>query len=218
MENKGQKHFWTEEEKAYLIEKYADTPTKKIAEHLGISISKIYWYANNIGLKKSKECIAQTSKENISESFMYSGKGRIPHNKGVPMSEEAYEKCKHTFFKKGQKPHNTKEADGEIVVRRNNGWKTLWIRVELGKWEQLHRWVWKQANGEIPKGSVIAFIDGDSMNCDLRNLKMISRADNMRRNSINYLPQEIKDILHVKAAFQRKLNTIIKRYYGKTKN
>ena len=40
-------------------------------------------------------------------------------------------------------------------------------------WETKQRVVWRQAHGEIPKGSVITFIDGNKQNCDLSNLACI---------------------------------------------
>lgn len=56
-----------------------------------------------------------------------------------------------------------------------------WIKVRTGKsrrnWEMLHYHVWKEHNGEVPKGKIVTFKDGDSMNCDISNLMLASRSE-----------------------------------------
>ena len=42
-------------------------------------------------------------------------------------------------------------------------------------WVQKHRWLWEQANGEIPEGSMIIFLDRDRSNLDIANLYCINR-------------------------------------------
>ncbi len=46
----------------------------------------------------------------------------------------------------------------------------------------LHRWVWTLQYGEIPPGHVVRFKDGDTLNCDIENLEVLSLAEHMRRN------------------------------------
>lgn len=110
-------------------------------------------------------------------------KGLVPFNKGRKMPAEIYAQCAPTMFKKGQKPKNTKQADGTITIRYDNrGVAVPHIRISLGKWEYLARHTWREHRGEIPKGHIVIHKDGDSMNCDIDNLELISRADNARRN------------------------------------
>jgi hypothetical protein len=109
-------------------------------------------------------------------------KGQTSPNKGKKMTKEVYQKAQTTMFKKGDLPHNTKH-DGYISIRSDTkGKKYKYIRIRKGKWVQLHRYVWEQQKGPIPKGMIIIFKDKDSMNCDINNLQMISRAENARRN------------------------------------
>lgn len=103
-------------------------------------------------------------------------KGQRPINQWAVMDTKSREKIKATWFQKGHLPHNTKH-DGAITCR--NGY--YWIRISLGKWEQLHRHLWKKTHGPIPKGMLITFKDQDSMNCVLENLEMISKKENLRR-------------------------------------
>lgn len=118
-------------------------------------------------------------------------KGHRTHNRGKKMSKALYKKCKPTMFKKGHLPHNAKNtSDGCIRIRTDNrGVQVKHIRIALGKWEYLSRHVWRQHNGEIPKGNIIIHKDGNSLNCDISNLQMISRAENARRN---YQPDKYK--------------------------
>jgi hypothetical protein len=42
--------------------------------------------------------------------------------------------------------------------------------------------VWIKKHGPIPKGIVVRFKDGDHLNCNIENLEMISRKENLLRN------------------------------------
>ncbi|MDE0418139.1 MAG: HNH endonuclease signature motif containing protein [bacterium] len=42
-------------------------------------------------------------------------------------------------------------------------------------WMPKGRWVWEQANGPIPDGHVVAYLDGDPSNLDLDNLECVIR-------------------------------------------
>lgn len=111
-------------------------------------------------------------------------KGHATFNKGKKMPAEIYARAAPTMFKPGQLPKNTRDADGAISIRYDNrGAPVKHIRVSLGKWEYLSRHVWRQHNGEIPKGHIVTHKDGDPMNCEPGNLALMSRADNARRNS-----------------------------------
>jgi hypothetical protein len=116
------------------------------------------------------------------QSRGYFSKGHKPWNtgvKGLCLSPE-------TQFKKGHKPHNTK-FDGCIRIRgKKDGSKRYkWIRIAEGKWVPYHRHIWEEENGPIPKGHLVAFINGDPMDVRLENLELISRAENAHRNQ-NY--------------------------------
>lgn len=127
--------------------------------------------------------------------------GNIPANKGKKMSPEVYEKAKATMFKKGGLPPNTK-YDGAIRYRnprknRIGDHPYLFIRVSVGKWEMLHRYVWAQHHGPIPKGMNVVFKDGDTLNCDISNLEMITNKELMQRNTIARFPMEIQGVIHL---------------------
>lgn len=108
--------------------------------------------------------------------------GRSPGNKGRKQSEycspEAIEASRRTQFKKGQKPIDEKPV-GTIVVTCK-GYKKIKVQMEGTIWERwrpLHRWVWEQHFGEIPKGKEILFKDGDRLNCDIGNLMLATHSE-----------------------------------------
>lgn len=101
-------------------------------------------------------------------------KGQQPHNKGVKMSKEVYEKAKHTMFKKGNIPHNHKPVESERV--NVDGYIEIKI-AEPKKWRLKHNVVWEQHNGAIPKGYVVVFLDRNPLNIDISNLKLIRRSE-----------------------------------------
>lgn len=99
--------------------------------------------------------------------------GLIPVNKGMKMSPEVYAKCAPTMFKKGNRVHNHRPVGSERVTVDG------YIEVKIAEprtWAPKHRIVWEKANGPIPKSSVVTFLDGNPLNCELSNLVLISRA------------------------------------------
>jgi len=65
-------------------------------------------------------------------------------------------------------------------IRNKTG--KLWIKVGPDKWTQLHKHIWEQANGPVPKGHVIIFGDGNVLNCDLNNLLLVTRQQLLTMN------------------------------------
>lgn len=103
-------------------------------------------------------------------------KGHISANKGQKMSAEQYELCKATMFKKGLIPTNTRPVGSERTDSKDG---YLYIKIaEPNKWMPKHRYIWEQANGPIPKGYVVTFLDGNKENIVLENLACITLAEN----------------------------------------
>lgn len=114
-----------------------------------------------------------------------------PSTKGVKMSAEQYRKCAATMFRKGQRP-KTAVPVGTIVVaketkvtgdgRRSEERYYKKKVAEPNHWKLLHRLVWEEHNGPIPRNHVVTFLDGNWRNCDISNLMCISRGANCRAN------------------------------------
>lgn len=124
-------------------------------------------------------------------------KGDIPFNKGLKqtdwMTEEAIKNTVATRFKKGQLPHN---SNPEGTVRRHThkrygqvvGYD--WFININWKGERSHNYGYRKYLWEVeyqqdaPKGMIFVAKDGDQQKMPtIENVEMISRAENIRRNS-----------------------------------
>lgn len=116
---------------------------------------------------------------------------------------------KETQFKKGQRSRNylpvgTVRADTEGFMRRK-------VADGLGgfgnykAWEYIHKRVWADAHGPIPKGHILRFRDGDRSNCALSNLELLTLEDNMRRNTVHNLPPEIRQVIQLTGAVKAQI-------------
>ena len=110
-----------------------------------------------------------------------------PSTKGVKMSAEQYRKCAATMFRKGHRPKSAVPV-GTVVVAKvssKRGGEELYYKkkvAEPNRWKLLHRLVWEEHNGPIPRNHVITFLDGNWRNCDISNLMCISMGANCRAN------------------------------------
>ncbi len=180
---------WTKKEDKILRDLYSDNDMISIQRLIKRSDRSIYTRAKNFGLHKSPEYMEKINQERndkltIAGKKSRFNKGHEPHNQGKtgirvsPKSE----------YKKGNLPSNTL-YDGAITVRNDRSQKTglvthyKYIRIRKAVWVLYQRYVWEQRNGKIPRGYVVRFKDGDTMNCDINNLECISMAENASRNA-----------------------------------
>lgn len=197
-------------EREFIELNYAHCKTEHIARVLGCPIDRIYRFAYAACLKKDPEYLkseycGRKSKGCSGNEFTFK-KGHIPANKGKRMPPEVYEVAKKSFFKPGNLPVNTK-YDGYISKRKDKtGRVYLYIRVSLGKFELLHRNMWEAENGKIPPGHVITFKDGNSQNCTIDNLEMITMYENRLRNSFaEVVPPELQPIKRMIAGVKTRI-------------
>lgn len=162
----------TEEDKTFIREYYHQLTIEQLAIVSGRGESSILKVIKKLGLKKPNAGCYR--------------KGMRPANFRKKSPGLAIGRMAETQFKKGGLPGNTLH-DGAITLRLDHaksrkGRPYKWIRVAKGKWELLHRHVWAQQNGPVPAKHVVTFKDGDTMNCSIDNLELITMADNARRN------------------------------------
>lgn len=106
--------------------------------------------------------------------------GHLPANKGREMSAEVREKIQRTWFRKGCKSINSLPVgtevfrDGYVLLKLRDGAKLK----QWGRWVLKHRYVWEQAHGHIPEGMLVVFLDGNTRNCELSNLALVSKEEN----------------------------------------
>lgn len=100
---------------------------------------------------------------------------------GKKLSPEIYEKCKKTMFKKGHKTYNVKPIGSE---RFDRGY--VYIKIDDKKWITKQKHIYQQHYGPIPDGYQVIFADGNSLNCDIDNLILVSKRE-MRYINSNHL-------------------------------
>jgi hypothetical protein len=184
---------WTKEELRTLIDLYPNTKSCDLADILGRTVKSVYSQANVLGLKKSVEFLKSeasgriTNQSDLAKKARFK-KGNTPWNKGRKGLQIG---GIETRFKKGNLPHNTK-GDGIISIREDEGRPYQYIRISKGKWKLLHNVIWEEKNGSIPPGYIVVFKDKNPLNCSIDNLELITRSENMERNTFHRFPPELK--------------------------
>lgn len=141
-------------------------------------------------------------------------KGHVPFTKGKRMeslmSPESLERCRKTYFKKGNSPKNRVPVGTEVVKDDDYLWRKI---AEPNKWRQVHRLVYEQLHGSIPKGMCVTFLDGDRRNFSPDNLVLISQDENRILNH-KRLRHTDKTIATTGIALARLESTINKKRRG----
>lgn len=203
--------LFTKKEDAFIKQNYLNMTMSAIARKLKRSKFGVRHRLQILGISIPAEVLKERSKIGLYR------KGAIPMNKGKKQSEymsaEAIENSKSFRFKKGNIPHNSiGKKDGDIVVRHqnkkiNNPKPYKYIRLALGKWYPLHQKIWQDENGKVPEGMCIWFKDGDTLNCTIDNLELITRAEIMSRNTISQYPEELKQTIILTNKIKRKIES-----------
>lgn len=199
----------TTEEDAYILKNYLNLPVKTIAADINRSGGFVTRRIAAQGLVIPLEIIKKRQQDSRIKS------GSFPPNKGKRweeyMSPEAMKRCSATHFKKGNRPPQTKERNGVITIRKDrSGTSYKYIRISLGKWKLYHQHLWEKKHGKIPAGMCLWFKDRNSLNCTLKNMELINRSENLRRNRSKYL--QLHPDLRKASTLLNKLNKAI---YGK---
>lgn len=174
--NKTIPHIWNEEEKEYLKQVTPGHHYSEIQELINKKFNlDLTWEQIKGAIGRYKLSTGLTG------NFP---KGHIPHNKGV--KGVIYEGSKKTWFKKGQAPVNWRPVGSERITV--DGYTEIKVD-EPNEWRLKQQFIWEQVNGEIPKGHVVIFGDGDKSNFDIDNLILVSRKKLLVMNK-NKLIQE----------------------------
>lgn len=186
-------HFSAEDDD-YIRKNLSKLGSRKVGAHFGVSKTLILRRAKELNLQKVLNKNSQKSQIQIGDKLSL----------GRKISPEHYEKMKATMFKKGNKPHNTKE----VGYRRFDKDGYIEIKTESGFVFE-HRLIWEHNYGKIPEGHVIIFKDTDKTNLELGNLECISLEENGIRNHFapNY-PREIQRLEYTRVKLERKIKQI----------
>lgn len=200
---------WTEQQVEEIRRRYPHEKTDKIAADLGLPVARIYSKASCMELAKTPEYLASPDAQrlrrgdNVGAAYRFP-KGHVPANKGV--KGISYPGMEATQFKKGQKSSTWKPIGSERHSKEGYLQRKMTdTGVTRRDYVPVHHIIWKEAGRAIPKGFALTFKDGDKTNITLENLELVSRADMMKRNSIHNLPEELKDVLKLKGALNRRI-------------
>jgi len=185
---KGERLEYTQEQEQFVRENYPQMSrsalTAAFNERFGKSktISQVICFAKRCGITCGRSGCFQPG----SKPWNTGTKGLVPPNSGQ--------------FKPGQVPANLKDTGFEriniygyieVKISESNPYTGAPTRYKLK-----HIVVWEAANGSIPKGHKIRFIDGDKLNCALENLELVSNAEHLHMNRVGYseIPPEFKPV------------------------
>ncbi len=209
----GSRRYWTAEEEQALRDRYPTEDTTALAAEFGCSIQRLYAKANTLGLSKT-EAYMEACLQRCGELRAESGKstrfksGTQPWNagmKGLNLGGRSAE----TQFKPGQingraallvQPVGTERITKDGIRQRK-------IRADgplHKRWKSVHSIIWEEANGPIDKGYLVVFRAGaDREQIVLENLELITRGENMKRNTIHNYPPEVKSVIRLVGKLKR---------------
>lgn len=185
----------------FIKENYLVFPVKTLARKVGKSSTYIYTRLKCLNLVIPQELIEERKKN---------GRFKIGNtlNKGKKVSPEVYAKMKNTFFKKGSIAHNSLPIGAEIKrVDKKNNKSYFMIKIESKRklvFKHIH--IWTLANGAPKKGENVVFKDGNTLNCKIENLELITDQELMVRNSLNQWPSDLQEVIKLTNKLKNKIN------------
>lgn len=207
--NKTEARPWTKADLATLRKLYPEMSGPAVAERMGRGLPSIKNQAVKLGLRKSDAYFA--GKPGAFKA------GHKPWNKDKPGSTGTHPNCRKSWFKAGhlggqaarnyQRTGSLRIKDDLLERKVSDDPKLTACR----KWRAVHRMVWEAANGPVPRGHVVVFKPGRKTHIEseitLDRVELITRAENMRRNSYHTrYPREVAQLIQLRGALNRKIN------------
>ena len=208
---------WTPADDQILRDHFAHEPTTVTAQRLGRSVASTGQRANSLGIHKSPEYFAAGGGSRIRPGQSIGPatqfrKGQVPANKGVKRGKGwAPGRMAAGQFKPGHgrsgkaaevwKPigHERISKDGYLERKVNSGMPLQ------RRWRAVHLILWEEANGPLPKGFAVCFVNGDKRDIRLENLTLVSRRDLMARNSVQRFPTPLRKAIQLVGALNRQI-------------
>lgn len=200
---------WTPAMIETMTQRYPNESSLVLAKHFGIAIQRVYQKAARMKLTKTAAFLASQ------ESGRTDGKrggasrfqaGHKPWNKGTHFV--AGGRSAETRFKKGNRTHTWNPIGFERVTKDGLLQRKMtehfhsprdYVSVHLIIYQEHHKTI-------VQRGHVVIFEDGNKRNFDISNLKMVSRAELMKRNSVHNLPKELAELVQLRGAVNRQIN------------
>lgn len=214
---------WTSAMEDELRRLYPTQSAQECADAIGVGLSSVVNRVTLLGLSKSPEWIAARTRQRWAEGrhdasrSAHFQKGLQSWNKGLRGVVGVQEGCRRTQFKPGELtgaarhnyvPVGTEKIRDGLLCRKMTDDQSIY---PAARWQPVQRLVWEAAHGPIPPGHIVVFKPGRHTTerdlITLDRLELVSRAENMRRNSYHTrYPKEVAQLIQLKGALNRKIN------------
>lgn len=139
-------------------------------------------------------------------------KGQIPWNKGKKMKPEVYEKVKDTMFKKGGLPPTTKyfgEPYLYIRIKRNGYKEQRWLIHHNQKRMSYLVYLCEINDIDLTDKKPRLKPDFNIENKpNINDILVLTHAENMKLNSMQRYPEELRKLIQIYGVLNRQLNKI----------
>lgn len=183
---------WTPAEDARMRAEFPYTRTADLARSMGRSLDSVRTRGVMLDLCKTPEARAyiDAHREHNPNNAGRFTPGLTPWNKGITdyrLSHGA--------------PLGTERTRGGYRERKVAMDGPHWQR-----WRFVHVLLWEAHHGPVPQGSMLVFRDGNPEHITLDNLKSITHAQNLARQSAHRYGPELFKLMQLRGAITRQLN------------
>lgn len=213
--------YWTPELTAELVRRYPHESSNDIAASLGMPVSRVRNRANHLGLRKAPGWVADRARAAIQDPahpfhVKRFAKGHNTWNKGKAGSTGRHPNTARHHFQPGGL-HGAALANslplGSYSLNED-GLLRVKVSMQPGpqhhRWHMVHRMVWESAHGPVPAGHLVVFKPGQRTHVleeiTLDRLECITRAENVRRNSVHRLGAELQRVAQLRGCITRQIN------------
>lgn len=213
---------WNRAEEALLRARYPLEQSALVAAALGRPINSVMQKAHSMGLRKTRETIVRIARERTADPAHPSHAARfqpgtVPWNKGIKGSTGTHPNTRANHFRPGNLNGRAQANRQPVGALRITDDGTLQRKVAgtvgalYRNWRAVHRIVWEEVHGPVPPGHLVVFKPGrrttDLKRITLDALELITRAENMRRNSfLTKYPPELARLVQLRGVLSRQIN------------
>lgn len=206
------KRLWNKADDVAMRRLYPEQPTAAVARRFRRTVYAVYQRARTLGLAKSDVYLASPAAcrlrrgDQVGKATRFQP-GIVPANKGLRRPGWSAGRMQETQFKKGNPARwmpigSRRLIDGYVYIKLTD------VRYvpHTHNWYLEHVLDWEIANGRpLPPGHALRFKNGNRTDVRLDNLELITRRENMARNSVHNLPKPLVRTIQLLGAVTRQI-------------